>query len=388
MPDIGIPHLLLAIIGGILTGWILASTRLRSLRSQEDIDMMSSELADRDVQSLLAAIPQAHILLTRMGDVEKASTEAYSFGIVRGSRIIRSEIVAAVQEVAKTGDVKDLELSLRRSFSGTARVVLSVRVAPMSGERTLVLFFDTTEAKRLEETRRDFVANISHELKTPIGAIGLLSETIQDCADEPEHVVTFAEKLQRESARLASLVQDIIELSRVQNGAALASSELVDVDDIVSEAVDRCRIEAESRGLTIVSVPTPQVSVVGDRALLTTAIRNLIDNAIRYSNPGGRVSIGISRHEGEVRIAVVDQGAGIPDEQKDRVFERFYRGDDARTRDKGGSGLGLSIVKHVAADHGGRVMLWSEAGKGSTFTFIVPDVTPAVQNIEEEEAHE
>lgn len=388
MPDIGIPHLLLAIIGGILTGWILASTRLRSLRSQEDIDMMSSELADRDVQSLLAAIPQAHILLTRMGDVEKASTEAYSFGIVRGSRIIRSEIVAAVQEVAKTGDVKDLELSLRRSFSGTARVVLSVRVAPMSGERTLVLFFDTTEAKRLEETRRDFVANISHELKTPIGAIGLLSETIQDCADEPEHVVTFAEKLQRESARLASLVQDIIELSRVQNGAALASSELVDVDDIVSEAVDRCRIEAESRGLTIVSVPTPQVSVVGDRALLTTAIRNLIDNAIRYSNPGGRVSIGVSRHEGEVRIAVVDQGSGIPDEQKDRVFERFYRGDDARTRDKGGSGLGLSIVKHVAADHGGRVMLWSEAGKGSTFTFIVPDVTPAVQNIEEEEAHE
>ncbi|MBM9432387.1 sensor histidine kinase [Flaviflexus equikiangi] len=388
MPDIGIPHLLLAIIGGILTGWILASTRLRSLRSQEDIDMMSSELADRDVQSLLAAIPQAHILLTRMGDVEKASTEAYSFGIVRGSRIIRSEIVAAVQEVAKTGDVKDLELSLRRSFSGTARVVLSVRVAPMSGERTLVLFFDTTEAKRLEETRRDFVANISHELKTPIGAIGLLSETIQDCADEPEHVVTFAEKLQRESARLASLVQDIIELSRVQNGAALASSELVDVDDIVSEAIDRCRIEAESRGLTIVAVPTPQVSVVGDRALLTTAIRNLIDNAIRYSNPGGRVSIGVSRHEGEVRIAVVDQGAGIPDEQKDRVFERFYRGDDARTRDKGGSGLGLSIVKHVAADHGGRVMLWSEAGKGSTFTFIVPDVTPAVQNIEEEEAHE
>lgn len=215
-------------------------------------------------------------------------------------------------------------------------------------------------------------------MKTPVGAIGLLSETIQGVADEPENVVRFASQLHRESERLAALVQDIIELSRIQDGVALTNSELVVMEEVVAEAMDRCRIEAESRNLALVSAPAPDAKVFGDRALLITAIRNLVDNAIRYSNPGRRVSVGISSFESEIRVAVVDQGVGITSEQKERVFERFYRGDDARTREEGGSGLGLSIVKHVAADHGGRVELWSEPGKGSTFTFIIPEayVTP------------
>lgn len=381
MPDFGTVHLVAAALLGIIIGAAAAWAVHRSAARVDDMDTVSAAVAESDIQSVLSAMPQAHILLNRAGDVERASTVAYSLGLVRGTRIIRSEMAAAVQDVVEDGEVKDMELSLRRSFANTGRIILSVRVAPMSGERVLVLFFDTTEAKRLEETRRDFVANISHELKTPIGAIGLLSETIQECADEPENVLTFSAQLQRESARLASLVQDIIELSRVQDGAAIANGELVAVDGVVAEAIDRCRIEAASRSISLVSAPAPGVRVFGDRALLTTAVRNLIDNAIRYSNPGRRVSIGISRSEGDVRIAVVDQGTGIPIEHRERVFERFFRGDDARTREEGGSGLGLSIVKHVAADHGGRVELWSEPGKGSTFTLIIPEafVTPDIE---------
>lgn len=368
----------LAALMGIAMGAAGVLIYYASRTGEEYTEIEDTSDADADVQSLLLAMPQAHILLNKAGDVERASTVAYSLGLVRGTRITRSEIVAAVNGVMEEGEAQDMEMSLRRSFDGVGKIILSVRIAPISGDRTLVLFFDTTEAKRLEETRRDFVANISHELKTPVGAIGLLSETIQGVADEPENVVRFASQLHRESERLAALVQDIIELSRIQDGAALTNSELVVMEEVVAEAMDRCRIEAESRNLALVSAPAPDAKVFGDRALLITAIRNLVDNAIRYSNPGRRVSVGISSFESEIRVAVVDQGVGITSEQKERVFERFYRGDDARTREEGGSGLGLSIVKHVAADHGGRVELWSEPGKGSTFTFIIPEayVTP------------
>lgn len=386
MPDFGIAFLIVALILGFLAGLGGAWWYFNREREDEE-DEPQPVMNDGDIQALLQAMPQAHILLTRAGDVERASTVAYSLGLVRGTRITRSEIVAVVNDVKETGEVQDLELSMRRTIEGMDKLILSVRVAPMSGDRTLVLFFDTTEAKRLEATRRDFVANISHELKTPVGAIGLLAETLQECADEPENVVMFSEKLQRESARLASLVQDIIELSRLQDGAALSNPELVELDSVISEAMDRCRIEAESRDIALVKGPTSDWVAFGDKSLLTTAIRNLIDNAIRYSNPGGRVSIGVNELEGEMRIAVVDQGVGIPNEQRERVFERFYRGDEARTRETGGSGLGLSIVKHVAADHGGRVELWSEPGKGSTFTFIIPAayVSSAPDNKEEDQ---
>lgn len=372
MSGFGIVHLIVALLLGVILG-VGGVWAYRAYRTEEEESVETAPaINDGDIQSLLAAMPQAHILLTRAGDVERASTVAYSLGLVRGTRITRSEIVAVVNEVRESGQVQDMEMSMRRTVEGMDKLILSVRVAPVSGDRTLVLFFDTTEAKRLEATRRDFVANISHELKTPVGAIGLLAETLQECADEPENVVVFSERLQRESTRLAALVQDIIELSRLQDGAALTNLQLVELDSVVTEAMDRCRIEADSREITLVAGPSQDPHAFGDKSLLTTAIRNLIDNAIRYSNPGGRVSIGVSELDGEMRIAVVDQGVGIPFEQRERVFERFYRGDEARTRETGGSGLGLSIVKHVAADHGGRVELWSEPGKGSTFTFIIP----------------
>ncbi|NLW13068.1 MAG: hypothetical protein GX037_00815, partial [Trueperella sp.] len=225
----------------------------------------------------------------------------------------------------------------------------------------------------LEETRRDFIANVSHELKTPVGAIGLLAEAIRQVADEPENVRRFSGKLMIESERLADLVQEIIQLSRLQDSDVLADSDFVEVDHIVKEALDRVRVEAEDRGIKLFSGGQTGLRVYGDRSLLTTAVRNLLDNAVRYSRPHGQVSVGVTSDSGEVHIAVVDAGEGIPAEARDRIFERFYRGDRARSRETGGSGLGLSIVKHVTADHGGRIKLWSQKGQGSTFTMILPE---------------
>lgn len=330
-----------------------------------------------DPLALLDVIPQAHIIVNATSMVERASPQAYSLGLVRGSRIIRSEIVADVKKARENNEVVTNEFSMRRSsLDGTGSVELAVRVAPLDDSRLIVLFSDSTAAKRLEATRRDFVANISHELKTPIGAISLLAETIEDCADEPEHVATFAAQLQKESARLSSLVQDIIQLSRLQDTDVVTDRELIPISQIVGEAVDWSTMVATDRNVELVSKVTTEAQVYGDRSLLVTAVRNLLDNAVRYSDPKSRVAVGTDEVDGWLKVAVVDQGAGIPYEQQDRVFERFFRGDEARTTETGGSGLGLSIVKHVAADHGGSIHLWSEPGKGSTFTLTLPVALP------------
>lgn len=217
------------------------------------------------------------------------------------------------------------------------------------------------------------MANVSHELKTPVGAIGLLAEAISEVADESENVRRFSNKLTLESERLADLVQEIIQLSRLQDANVLADSDFVSVDDIVQEALDRVRVEADDRGIKLQSGGQSGLNVYGNRSLLTTAVRNLLDNAVRYSRPHGQVSVGVTADSGEVHIAVVDAGEGIPTEARERIFERFFRGDRARSRETGGSGLGLSIVKHVTADHGGRIKLWSQKGQGSTFTMILPE---------------
>lgn len=323
---------------------------------------------------VLDALPQSHIIVDREGTVLQASTRAYSYGIVYEGEIVREEIRRVVEETRADGLIHVEEVRMSRSMlEERMESRLLVRSAPMSGGRVLVLFEDNTAKLRLEETRRDFTANVSHELKTPIGAISLLAETISESSHDAEAVEHFSTQLAKESARLGQLVQEIIELSRLQEGDAFSTSDLVLIDDVVAEAVDRMRVTAADRGVTLVAGGVKGMVVYGDKALLTTAIRNVLDNAVRYSRPRGRVSVGVSQHDGLVSIAIVDQGEGIAPDVRERVFERFYRGDKARSRETGGSGLGLSIVKHVIADHGGRVNLWSEPGKGSTFTVLLPE---------------
>ena len=225
--------------------------------------------------------------------------------------------------------------------------------------------------------RRDFVANISHELKTPIGAIGLLAEAIQAASDEPAEVKRFAKRLVIEADRLGHLTQEIIELSRLQAAAPLASAEKVDIDSVVAQAVDRNRVAAESHRISLVSGGDAGAEVYGDEQLLVTAVHNLIANAIQYSPDGFRVGIGVTNSDGVVEIAVTDQGVGIPESERERVFERFFRVDNARSRHTGGTGLGLSIVKHAVQNHGGDVRVWSQQGSGSTFTIRLPEAPKA-----------
>jgi two-component system sensor histidine kinase SenX3 len=225
--------------------------------------------------------------------------------------------------------------------------------------------------------RRDFVANVSHELKTPVGALTLLAEAVQDAADDPEAVQRFAHRMQREGARLGRLVQELIELSRLQGAEPLPGSIVVEVDNVVQEAVDRSRLLAEQSGITVVDRTEPGLKVRGNETQLTTALSNLVDNAIAYSPQRTRVGVtarAVTGTDGTnwVEIAVTDQGIGIAESELDRVFERFYRVDQARSRATGGTGLGLAIVKHIATNHGGGVSVWSLQGSGSTFTIRLP----------------
>ncbi|ADH93350.1 sensor histidine kinase [Arcanobacterium haemolyticum] len=323
--------------------------------------------------SVFNALPQAHIVIDAHDRIVRASPRAYAYGLIWEAQL-RADVADLIRDARARGKIVDADLVVpRETMDEAADLRLWLRAAPVEGDHILVLLEDMTAKRRLEETRRDFVANVSHELKTPVGAVRLLAETIHSVADEPEHVRHFSEKMMAESERLGNLVKEIIQLSQLQEGDSLADSDVVSVDQVIEEALDRVRIEAENRNVSLISGGRSGLRVYGDQALLTTAIRNLLDNAVRYSRPHSRVSISAINQDGEVHVIVLDQGEGIEPDVQPRIFERFYRGDKARSRETGGSGLGLAIVKHVVADHGGRIKLWSEVGKGSTFTVILPE---------------
>ena len=236
----------------------------------------------------------------------------------------------------------------------------------------LVLCDDQTESKRVDAVRRDFVANVSHELKTPIGAMALLAEAVTDFSDDPQAVERFGGRMQRESKRLTQLVQEIIDLSRVQDHTAPSATEKISAAEVVDDAADRARTRAEGKNIHIEVSPPGRMLIEGNYELLVNAVRNLIDNAINYSPDGTRIGVGVELVDERVEISVTDQGIGLSTQDTERVFERFYRVDPARSRITGGTGLGLSIVKHIIATHGGEVKVWSRLGKGSTFTIVLP----------------
>jgi len=250
----------------------------------------------------------------------------------------------------------------------------AVRVAPLGAQfagsgLVLVLADDQTESRRVEAVRRDFVANVSHELKTPVGALALLAEATEEAAHDSEAVSRFARRMRHEAARLTFLVQDLITLTRIQSSEPVTDARPVDLDAVVTEAIDRCRMKANKQGITLTSGGDHGLSVLGDEDMLVTALRNLIENAVAYSPERTRVVVSTQRSgKKTAEISVADQGIGIPERDLERIFERFYRVDPARSRATGGTGLGLAIVKHVTAAHGGKVTVWSKVGAGSTFT--------------------
>ena len=302
-----------------------------------------------------------------------ANLEAEKLGILRDGRIQSEELLASIRVVRRTNVKQTGTIEIARGPIGEGKREITVNVIPLSqGELVLVMLRDESEAQRVHEVRRDFVANISHELKTPIGALSLLSEAVMEAKDDSESVTKFASRMQIEAKRLTDLVQEIIQLSRVQDSDPLHEAEVLLASDLIKEALDQCRTTADARKITLFFQESKDTYIQGDHDQLTMAINNLIENAINYSPAGTKVSVSTSAENGIISIAVSDQGIGIPEAEVERIFERFYRVDPARSRETGGTGLGLSIVKHVVTKHGGEISVWSSENVGSTFTIRLP----------------
>src|SRR6218665_801578 len=378
---------LVALVFGAAVGFIVVVVlRLAERRGRHAANVVMPQLPD-GVNQVLDVLESAGIVLDPSNNVLRASPGALAMGLVRQQVVAHPELVELAAAVRRSEAPIATEISLARGPFSDATIRVWVRGGRVGsgggvgggvlGRRfLLVVGEDRTEANRLDEVRRDFIANISHELKTPIASVSLLAEAIDSAANEPEQVKRFATRLGVEAERLALITKDVIELSRLQAHDALRPDTLVSVDQIVRAAADQNRIIAAARRVDIAVRASSGACIYGDRALMVVAVDNLISNAVAYSSEGGRVGVGVRVDGPVVEIAVTDQGIGIEPEDLDRVFERFYRVDQARSRHTGGSGLGLSIVKHTVQNHGGDVRVWSQPGRGSTFTIRLPLAEP------------
>jgi two-component system sensor histidine kinase SenX3 len=351
---------------GVFVGMLIGRAKRQDLI--EELEAIGGQESLLDSFEVLST-PTA--LIDGLNTVIGATESAKNLGFIRDLNIKSPEIIDLVRQARRKGEAKAKEVEIASGLSNQTLFV-NLRAGLLSDGKVLLTIDDLTESKRLDDTRRDFIANISHELKTPIGAISLLSEALQDAADDPELAKKFSKDLHRESQRLAHLVQDIIELSRLQGSEVVPNAQLVDLAEVVHEAVDRNQVLASRRSVRILVDANEDIDVLGDREMLVTAIKNLVENAILYSDEGSQVGIGLRQKHGVAAIAVADSGIGIATEHQDRIFERFYRADPSRSRQTGGTGLGLAIVKHIAMKHRGEVQLFSQPGVGSTFTFRVP----------------
>lgn len=325
-----------------------------------------------DVDRLLAVLESASIIVGPDGAILRSNERAIALGLVSRGRIAIADVAAVVDDVIASGGAADVELRVRRPPLGRELMDIRVRATTTADHSVIVLVTDLGDARRTDVVRRDFVANVSHELKTPVGALSLLAEAVLASADDPDQVRVFAERMRSESSRLTHLVQDLIDLSRLQADDPLTHAEVVDVDELVDRMVDEVRTLAAAADVRVIVGDPCGAHVFGDRRQIQMALRNLLVNAVSYSAPSTTVAVDARVNGSLVEIMVKDQGIGIPANELDRVFERFYRVDPARSRATGGTGLGLSIVKHVCQNHGGECSVWSEVGVGSTFVLRLP----------------
>ncbi len=360
---------LAAVVGAVVAGGAVLAWAV-SDRQQHRQPPVEEPVVPPGVAAVLSVLRSSAVVVDDADVVLKASAPAYAFGLVRGTQLVSEELADLVRLVRRDGQIRETELVMARTV-GPARHV-TARVAPLGSRLVLALVEDRTRERRVEAVRRDFVANVSHELKTPVGAIRLLAEAMHEAADDPVAVKRFADRMLTESDRLSRLVQQVIELSRLQGDDPPDSPAAVPLDNVIEVAIDTSAIDASSKRISIVSGGTRGLEVLGSDEQITAAVANLVANAVAYSEPDSTVLVSTKQNEGVIEISVVDQGIGIPTKEIDRIFERFYRVDPARHRSTGGTGLGLSIVKHVAATHGGEIRVWSAEGQGSTFTLSLP----------------
>ncbi len=363
--------LLALVIGiGVGAGLMPRIVERRQRRTAQQSGITVSEMLAR----IVALSPVGIVVVDTYRDVVYTNDRARELGLVR-DRLLDDRAWLAAQRTLATGEDVDVDLSPRRQKPGRSGLSVrgSVRLLTEDDRRfALVYVDDQSEHARMEATRRDFVANVSHELKTPVGAMGVLAEALLASAEDPDNVRRFAEKMVAESHRLANMVGELIELSRLQGAERLPDLEAVDVDTVVAEALSRYKVAADNADIAVTTDAPTGYKVLGDQPLLATAMANLVSNAIAYSPNGSPVSISRRRRGDNIEIAVTDRGIGIAAADQERVFERFFRVDKARSRATGGTGLGLAIVKHVAANHNGSIRLWSQPGTGSTFTLSIP----------------
>lgn len=373
---------LLALILGAIIGSSVSIVIVLALRARDRAQAETSSVIPDGVREVLHGMDDAAVVVDASSTVLAASTAALPFHLEEGEVLPSDELRALARRVRTAESAATATLRLRRGAPPAEPRLVVVRATRISPRLTLLVLRDITERERVEQMRRDFVANTSHELKTPVGAVSLLAEAIESAADDPDQVRNFAGRLTAEASRLAQLTSRIMNLSRLQAADEFTDEREVAVDEIVASAVDAHAIQAGSAGVEIVRGGDRGLFVRGDAQVLGEAVGNLIANAIAYSPKGSNVGVGVKAVDDVVEIAVTDRGIGIAEGDQERVFERFYRADQARSRRTGGTGLGLAIVKHAVQRHGGEVRLWSRPGRGSTFTIRLPLIAPPADQVE------
>ena len=358
---------LIGVVLGLFAGYLIAWAVRRDPAEADGPDPLIEQ------RRVLDALRCGAAIIGPIDEILGANELAVDLGMVRGNRVVIPALLDLVRDVRRTGETQAINLDQTRA--GRAEQRLAVRVLRLEDGNVLVIADDRGAALRVQASARDFMANATHELKTPVGAITLLGEAVEQAADDPEAVVRFSRKIQAESERLSQLVAQIVQLSRLQ-GQAPANAARLEVDGLVGMALDRSRQLAETRRISLTLGGQRGLAVRGSQEQLVTALANLVHNAITYSDDKSRVVVTtrvVEDAEGDrVAIAVSDNGIGIAAEDTQRIFERFYRVDYARSRQTGGTGLGLSIVAEIVEGHGGEVAVWSKLGSGSTFTITLP----------------
>ena len=358
-----------ALFVGVIAGVVVAYVWIRRNSSAGTSPAMGAD--DISVRAVMRALPTAVMVVDHAGTAVAANQRATEFGIRESHGRAAPEITEACARAMSRGEPVTIEMERRSATAEDAS--LTVTAAPLDGTDMVLVSADIAQAHdSARVAHREFMVNVSHELKTPIGALALLAEAIVEAREDPERLHDFSSRIHRETQRLSSLLEQITDLSRAQASESVAHGEPCDLAAIVSDAHEAVTEVAHNRGVAIEIVPSHAVTVWGDQGLLTMAVRNILENAVRYSDAGARVTVEVSIDGENARVAVIDRGIGMEPGEVERVFERFYRADEARSRDSGGSGLGLAIVKHVVNEHAGAVSVWSQPGVGSTFTMSLP----------------
>ncbi len=358
---------------GLVAGLVLGVLAARGLPARNRATRPAAGPRVPGAHAVLKALPVAVLVVGAGDEVLLDNRAADALGLTQdGVLSALPELRLLISATRSTQQAQEADLHGPLFRPGRAPAVYRARVAPVGGGTVAVLLEDVSDSRRLEDVRRDFVANVSHELKTPVGAMSLLAEALQDASDDPPAVRRFAARAHVEAQRLGRLVQELIDLSRLQGAEPMEDPAVVDVDQVVAEALDRTRTGAQAHGIALTRAGDYGLALLGNEQQLVTALVNLLDNAVSYSGPRTTVTVTSRATQGAVEISVTDEGIGIPEKDLERVFERFYRSDPARSRATGGTGLGLAIVKHICTNHGGTVHVTSVEGQGATFTLRLP----------------